>query len=350
MSECITGIQQVGIGVKDAVQAKYLYKTLFGMDTLIFEDTATAPLMTAYTGNVLHYRHAILSLNMRGGGGFEIWQYTSRAPLEPMHPLQLGDLGIFAVKIKSSNIIDDHAFFRASHKVVTSQILTAPDGRKHFWLTDIYENRFNIVEGYDWFKWNTKNCGGVTGAVIGVSDMDKSLVFYKDMLGINKLVYDLIAPMQDGPPGQQGKLFRRVLLKKDLSGKGAFCKLLGSVQIELYQVLEGRPDRIFANRFWGDCGFIHLCFDVMHMDRLQQTATNAGYAFSVDSAGSFSMGESAGRFCYLEDPDGTLIELVETHKIPILKKVGWYLNLQKRKHHKPLPNWMISLLALNKVR
>jgi hypothetical protein len=29
-------------------------------------------------------------------------------------------------------------------------------------------------------------------------------------------------------------------------------------------------------------------------------------------------------FCYIEDPDGTLIELVETHKSAIFKKIGWF--------------------------
>jgi len=43
----------------------------------------------------------------------------------------------------------------------------------------------------------------------------------------------------------------------------------------------------------------------------------------------FDMGEAAGRFSYIEDPDGTLIEFVETHKIPIFKKLGWYLHLEK---------------------
>jgi len=34
------------------------------------------------------------------------------------------------------------------------------------------------------------------------------------------------------------------------------------------------------------------------------------------------MGEASGHFAYVEDPDGTLIEFVETHKIPIIKKLG----------------------------
>jgi hypothetical protein len=31
--------------------------------------------------------------------------------------------------------------------------------------------------------------------------------------------------------------------------------------------------------------------------------------FTVDSNNSFEMDNASGRFCYIEDPDGTLIEL-----------------------------------------
>lgn len=111
MGEFITGIQQAGIGVTNVQEAKMMYKHLFGMDVLIFEDKAPASLMTRYTGSQLHHRHALLSLNMAGGGGFEIWQYTSRKPMFPAVPLRLGDLGLFAIKIKSENIKAAHAFF-----------------------------------------------------------------------------------------------------------------------------------------------------------------------------------------------------------------------------------------------
>ena len=61
------------------------------------------------------------------------------------------------------------------------------------------------------------------------------------------------------------------------------------------------------------------------------------------------MGEAAGHFAYIEDPDGTLIEFVETHKIPILKKIGWYLNLRNRKRESPLPDWLLKALRFNRV-
>jgi catechol 2,3-dioxygenase-like lactoylglutathione lyase family enzyme len=351
MTDYITGIQQAGIGVSDAEDAKHLYKTLFGMDVLVFDDQAAASLMTCYTGEQLHQRRAILSLNMSGGGGFEIWQYTSRVPQHPAILPELGDLGIFAIKIKTANVTAAHAHFVSQSLLYVSGIQVAPDDRPHFWVSDPYGNHFNIVEGDEWFNSGKSLCGGVVGAVIGVRDMHKSIRFYKEVLGMKEVVYSGVAPMLDVPDDQKaGQSFHRVLLKKQVSNRGAFSKLLGAVQIELIETKDHNPKKIYNDRLWGDCGFIHLCFDVHHMDLLKNQLALAGYPFSVDSADSFSMGSSAGRFCYVEDPDGTLIELVETHKVPIVKKFGWYLNLKNRKHNRPLPDWMISLLGLNKIR
>ena len=86
------------------------------------------------------------------------------------------------------------------------------------------------------------------------------------------------------------------------------------------------------------------------MERLKAKAEELNYTFSVDSKNSFVMENAGGRFCYVEDPDGTLIELVETHAVPIFKKVGWYLNIKKRKQDRPLPKWMIGMMGLTKIK
>ncbi len=346
----ITGIQQAGIGVTDAAEAKYLYRELFGMDVLIFDDQASATLMKGYTGATIHERRAILSMNLSGGGGFEIWQYTSRQPSKPLNGLRLGDLGIYAVKIKSRDVAAAHAHFSGYASLKISPVFVAPDDRPHFWIIDPYGNHFEIVEGDEWFKRGKKICGGVVGAVIGVSNMQRSVSFYRDTLGINEIIYSGKAPMIDTAPGEQAaNRFHRVLLKKEMSHKGAFSRLLGATQIELFQSLDREGLPIFGDRFWGDCGFIHLCFDVINMDGLKEKSASGGYPFSVDSSSGFAMGEAAGRFCYVEDPDKTLIELVETHKVPVLKKLGLYIDLKKRKNDRPLPHWLISLLGLNKI-
>ena len=128
--------------------------------------------------------------------------------------------------------------------------------------------------------------------------------------------------------------------------------MFGPTEIELVQCEDGRrkPRKIFENRYWGDLGFIHLCFDVQGMDALKRECVAKGFPFTVDSAESFDMGEAAGRFTYIEDPDGTLIEFVETHKVPIMKKFGWFIDMTKRDPKKNLPNWMISAMKFNRMK
>ena len=131
---------------------------------------------------------------------------------------------------------------------------------------------------------------------------------------------------------------------EDLSRFHRLCKTIGDTncvgptEIELIQNLDKRrkPKKIFEHRYWGDLGFIHLCFDVQGMDSLKKECEAAGFPFTVDSANSFDMGEAAGRFTYIEDPDGALIEFVETHKVPIAKKFGLFIDMTKRDPKKSL--------------
>ncbi len=347
MHDYISGIQQIGIGVKDASSSMHRYKQLFGMSTLVFNDISDASLMSKYTGGKVYNRQAVLSLNMQGGGGFEIWQYINRNPEEPCTIPLPGDFGIYAAKIKCSDIEKAYQQFSKETGLSISPVSKDLLGRDHFYVRDPYNNVFNIIPANHWFNKNGNPVGGVTGAVIGVQDMDKALSFYTKVLSIDKIVYDETTVCEEGIA--KG-LYRKVLLQKTCSGKGAFGKLLGPVEIELVQSLDRGAVKIYADRFWGDCGFIHLCFDVLDMDALKQHAGKHGYDFTVDSVNSFGMENASGRFCYMEDPDGTLIELVETHRVPIFKKLGLYLNLKKRNLAKPLPDWMIKMMSISKVK
>ncbi len=346
MTKIIAGIQQLGIGVSNLAEAREWYKDNLGYDVVIFDEAAEANLMLPYTDNKPQKRHAILAYNMKGGGGFEVWQYTSRTPVAPDFEIQLGDLGIFACKIKSPNVEKVYKEFQNNNINIISEISNSPEGKPHFFIKDPYNNIFEIEEGNDWLLNQDKLTGGNSGVIIGVSDMDKSIKFYSQILGYETVVYDKEDQFDDlaNIPGGETK-YRRVLLKHAKKRIGAFSPLLRDSTIELVQAIDHKVKKIYENRLWGDLGYIHLCFDIYGMDDLKKECEAAGHPFTVDSANSFDMGEAAGHFSYIEDPDGTLIEFVETHKIPIIKKLGWYLNLQKRNPKKPLPNWFFKVLG-----
>lgn len=339
-----TGIQQVGIGVKDAWEAFVWYNKNLGLDVPVFDDVARAELMIPHTNGIIRERRAILAVNMAGGGGAEIWQSNDPKPLAPAEEPALGDLGIFCVKIKSSNV----AALAANLGQSTS---TAPNGDTIAFLQDPYGNQLQLVPDSSWFKKKEDHTGGVLGTIIGVSDMEKSLKLYQDVLGINEVIYDEMGIFEDFKSLKGGdRKVRRVLLRKTQKPNGAFYKLFGNIEIELVQWLDGTGKNLMEGRSWGDLGYIHLCFDTLDMEAFKKKTTAAGFPFTVDSGTTFSMSDAGGRFSYIEDPDGALLEFVETHKVPVLKKIGWFINLQKRGMAKPLPDWMISTLGWGKVK
>ncbi|MGB7393452.1 MAG: VOC family protein [Pricia sp.] len=347
MAKIINGIQQMGIGVADAGQVFDWYRKHLGFDILVFEDVAPANLMTRYTGDIVRDRYALLALNMIGGGGLEIWQFKNRTPEPPLHQLQLGDLGINVMKLRAKNIKSIYENLMGHDLNLRTPIY----GCSHFFLTDPWHNWVQMVQEDYRFAKTKRTSGGVLGAVIGVSHMEDSLLFYGKLLGYNIVESDRTEVFDDfsNLPGGKGR-FRRVLLKHGERPVGGFGELYGPSQIELVQSLDRRPAPIYQGRMWGDLGYIHLCFDVRGMDALRKEAEHLGHPLTVDSAESFDMGDAAGRFGYIEDPDGTLIELVETHKVPIFKRLGIYIDLKNRHPSKPLPKWLVKMMRVHRVR
>jgi catechol 2,3-dioxygenase-like lactoylglutathione lyase family enzyme len=332
----ISGIQQLGVGVENVEGSWPWYKQNFGMNVPVFRDSGEATLMARYTGNMPQNRYAILALNLAGGGGFEIWQFTDRKSDIPKPDVVLGDLGINAGKMKCSNISEAKAFYQ------NAGIDVLFENEKSFFVKDPNGNWFQIIESKSWFNEKKSSpTGGVAGVIIGVSNMDKSIAFYQGILQYNQVTHDKEITLG-------GKRYRSVLLQHKEERKGPFSQLFGFTEIELLQALDRDVSKTYHNRYWGDPGFIHLCFDVVNMDALQTKVKEFGTNFTVDSSNSFDMGDAAGRFSYIEDPDGTLIEFVETHKVPVMKKWGLYFNLKKRNPEKPLPRLFIKALGLNK--
>jgi len=352
----ISGIQQIGIGVRNLTEAWNWYNTNFGMDCRIFEDEAEARLMLPFTGGEIRKRHAVLAINLQSGGGFEIWHHKTENSPATDPKIRIGDLGIIACKMKVKDLNQAYTHYRERNLPVVGEPCQGPAGKPGFFIKDPYGNLFQMVEGNNWFMNENKISGGTYGAVIGVSDIEKARKVYSDILKYDEVVYDKTGVFDDlsGIDGGDQEI-RRVLLRSSLPVSGPFSRIFGNTEIELISATVEKGRKIYDGRYWGDPGFIHICFDIRGMDELKEHCLETGFPFMVDSkhshmGNSFDMGEAAGHFSYIEDPDGTLIEFVETHRIPILKKFGWYLNLKKREPHKSLPDWVLKTLRFSRVR
>ena len=350
MVKIINGIQQIGIGVKDVKAVFNWYRTYLGFDILVFKDEASANLMTRYTDDEAQRRIAYLALNMIGGGGLEIWQFKDRTPTAPKNEIAIGDLGIHLMKLRSRNLDAAHTALKERNLQLLTDI-SEMDSVRHFFFQDPWNNVVQVIADDYCFDTSKANSGGVMGATLGVSDMDTSILFYKELLGFDILAFDATKVFDDFSKLKGGKeRYRRVLLRRSTQELGGFGELFGPCEIELIQAIDRVPHKIYKDRLWGDLGYIHLCFDVQGMDAHRKDAIGIGHPFTVDSADSFDMGAAAGHFSYVEDPDGTLLEFVETHKVPVLKKLGIFINMKKRNPVKPLPRWLVKAMKVHRVK
>lgn len=344
----ISGIQQIGVGTENFRKSWNWYIDMFGIDVKILEDDTVAERMLPYTGGKPQQRHACIAVNLQGGGGFEIWQYSKRKPQPCPFTIETGDLGILAAKIKCRDIMGFHKQISSKWPHCSEPELL-PDGTPCFYIKDLYGNWFQIVERKDIFIDQNKLTGGIIGAVIGVSDMERSIQFYSRILGYSKVISDTIGTFSKSPLlPQSDKQYRRVILAAH-PRQGAFSALFGASAIELVQALERKPRKIYEGRFWGDPGFIQICFDISGMKALGKFCAQNGHPFTVDSCPGgeqFDMGDASGHFTYIEDPDGTLIEFVETHKVPVAKKLGWFIDMKKRDPRKTLPKFLFRMMGL----
>ena len=336
----INGIQQIGVGTENFSTTRDWLVRKFGADVKILEDDTVAERMLPYTGGVPQKRHAGINVCLQGGGGFEIWQYSERKPEACPFEISVGDLGITAAKVKCRDV----------RKFGKGTPACLPDGTPCLYVRDGYGNWFQIVEDKSIFIEENRMTGGIVGAVIGVSDMERSIRFYSELLGYSRIVTDSEGVFQDWqilPGGEQR--YRRVILATDRPRQGAFSRFYGDSTIELVQALDRTPRKIYEGRFWGDPGFIQICFDVCGMKEFGAFCASKGHPFFVDSCPGdieFDMGEASGHFTYVEDPDGTLVEFVETHRIPVVARLGWYIDMKRRDSKRPLPKILFRMMGL----
>ncbi len=352
MGRTICGILQIGVGVPDLPRAFAWYRRYFGMDIPVVQQTAgLSPHMLPLTGGQRPCRRLAIIFNLHGGGGLEICQFTDRAAKPPDFEPQLGDCGINLARIKARDVRATHRWFKNAKLDVLSDIMMDCSGKEHFFVKDVTGLVFQITEGEDWFSGGRFSTGGVCGFMAGVSEMGRSVKFYRDLLGYDNVVYDEQGVFIDlcGLPGGTQRV-RRVLLTRSARSRGSFSRLLGISRIELIQLLERRPRRIYDGRIWGDRGFFQVAFDVTGMETLEQDCRLAGFPFIVNSQSSVEVGEASGHYSYIADPDGTWIEFIETYKIPLIKGIGWYLDLRKRRPEKSIPDWMLKSLRFNRVK
>jgi catechol 2,3-dioxygenase-like lactoylglutathione lyase family enzyme len=130
--------------------------------------------------------------------------------------------------------------------------------------------------------------------VIGVTDMDRALAFYRDVLGMDVVFETLIS----------GEPFDAVLHATRKQEGRVVGGLLGGLMVELLSLSAKPPADRPARR--GLTGIHNVSLSVRDLDDTHRRITEAGYIPDQDP---FEIG--GVRMFFVNDPDGTAVEFIE---------------------------------------
>jgi catechol 2,3-dioxygenase-like lactoylglutathione lyase family enzyme len=130
--------------------------------------------------------------------------------------------------------------------------------------------------------------------VVGVTDMDRSLVFYRDVLGMDVVFEALIS----------GEPFDAVLHAKRKQEGRVVGGLLGGLMVELLSL--GAKPAADKPAHRGITGIQNVSLSVTDLDDAHRRIRDAGYPPDQDP---FEIG--GVRMFFVKDPDGTPVEFIE---------------------------------------
>jgi glyoxylase I family protein len=138
---------------------------------------------------------------------------------------------------------------------------------------------------------------GHTG--ITVSDLDRSIRFYRDVLG-----FEVSPPVQ-----VSGPMFEKVTGVPGCIIDVAFARGAGHI-VELLCYLTPADRRTSTLRAC-DPGFWHLCFKVRDIEQVVRAARAFGYEALSEIQTAIDSPVADLRVVYVRDPDGVVLELIE---------------------------------------
>jgi len=124
-------------------------------------------------------------------------------------------------------------------------------------------------------------------ASIRVSNMERSIAFYKKFLNL-KLVNRREIPQNNA----------EIAFLQDAQAKGAM------VELTIF-----RDQKKFIQADYEERLFDHLAFQVEDMNKTLNAMRNAGVTVTDEP---YRLSPNGSLIAFVEDPDGTLIELIET--------------------------------------
>lgn len=301
----VSGVDHVGLGVKDRELMKSFYMNVLGFNRVFGEmPEEDHPPIHA----VLRTSPAILSAvhlcHESGGIAIALFHKTNPPPRPVRADFKYGDIGVNKIVLSVSDLGQTYRdLLKVANFITEPKSAMIPGwGEHHFIYCKDPEG--NLIEFISGASATAKvGPGGVPWIGIGVSDLERSKAFYRKHLGFDQVVienHEAFSGLVDVVSGAAGARVRSCLLKNSES----------SGMIEIFETLKPRGRSIPFGVQWGDYGYLQTCFNVNDINMMKEYCEAAGMDILVPPQ-IIDDPEHSGGFMYIRDPDGILVEFVQ---------------------------------------
>jgi len=304
----VTGVQHVGIGVRNIEASRAFYRDVLQCTQTWVDFGVTHNAMPDFFRASSHVFNAWMYGQEKDAIIVECVQRLEPSPRPIRKQIRYGDIGVNKITVE---VADAGAFRAAWGERI--RFVSEPKAAKIPGWGDcafVYgtDPDGNLIE----FMSSSKiavdgDLGRIRSLGIGVTDLERSMEFYQRYLDFDQVVmgpHESFSGLVGEISGSPGTQVRSCLLANST----------GFHMLELIEVSKPRGRSIPFNALWGDYGYLegcYLCFDALGLSKylLKEGLDFLSYptAVEVHEAGM----EGTGWFLYVRDPDGIPVELLE---------------------------------------
>jgi catechol 2,3-dioxygenase-like lactoylglutathione lyase family enzyme len=300
------GVHHVAIGVNDFQKTRAFYASVLKFDNIFVDfPDAEYPALTEVVRWLKPRYRAILFSHSSGGIITELVRMSNPVPRPIRKDVRYGDLGVAKLTIAVDDVERLYGELTGTISFCSASKSVSIPGWGEYRFVFCKDPEGNLIEFASGAGTTEKNeFGGVRSVGVSVSDLDRSVHFYRKYGGFDRTiieVHEAYSGLVDEISGGKNTQVRSCLLGN--SEADGF--------VELFEVSAPRGRSIPFGVAWGDFGFLQVCLNGRQGDDVFQMAANfeeEGMEFICTPQ---LMGdERQGAFFYGKDPDGIPVEFL----------------------------------------
>ncbi len=303
MISSLSGVDHVGLGVRDIERMRSFYRDILGFSRVLAEmpEGDHAAIHGLLRGPRAVHRSMLLGQET-GGLTVALFHATLPTPRPIRKDSRYGDIGVTKLTFA---VPDLAAFCRDTSiraNLCSSPKRVALEGWGQYRFVYGRDPEGNLIEIVSGCEGGAGASNSLRSVGIAVTDLQRSLEFYSDVLGFDTVIvapHESFSGLVDEVTGVNGTVVRSCVIANS-KGQG---------MLELIEVTRPRGRSIPFGTQWGDFGYLQVCLYGSDRETLTSQVETDGVDVLLPPQ-EVDDPEHPAMFMYLRDPDGIPVEVV----------------------------------------